>query len=132
MHIAGSRALLGRSRRDSVAKSVGLLAPPSDGLITTGAAPTFSVIVAAYNVADLITEALASIREQSVAPFGGIVCGDASTDGLEGALKPYREEIVFLRKENGGEASAKNAAARAAKGELVLLPGADGADPPPP
>ena len=81
----------------SVAKSVGLLAPPSDGLITTGAAPTFSVIVAAYNVADLITEALASIREQSVAPLEVIVCDDGSTDGLEGALKPYREEIVFLR-----------------------------------
>src|SRR4030095_3171957 len=111
MHIAGSRALLGRSRRDSVAKSVGLLAPPSDGLITTGAAPTFSVIVAAYNVADLITEALASIREQSVAPLEVIVCDDGSTDGLEGALKPYREEIVFLRKENGGGGAAEKAGA---------------------
>jgi glycosyltransferase involved in cell wall biosynthesis len=127
MQIAGPRALLGRSRRGSVAKSVGLLAPPSDGLITTGAAPTFSVIVAAYNVADLITEALASIREQSVAPLEVIVCDDGSTDGLEGALKPYREEIVFLRKENGGEASAKNAAARAAKGDFVLILDADDA-----
>ena len=45
---------------------------------------------------------------------------------IDAALAPYRNEIVFLRKENGGEASAKNAAARAASGEcLVILDGDD-------
>ena len=34
------------------------------------------------------------------------------------ALAPYRGEIVFIRKENGGEASAKNAAAARASGRL--------------
>jgi hypothetical protein len=54
-----------------------------------------------------------------------IVCDDGSTDDIEGALAAYRERIIFLRKENGGEASAKNAAARAASGEFVVILDAD-------
>jgi glycosyltransferase involved in cell wall biosynthesis len=54
-----------------------------------------------------------------------IVCDDGSTDDLEAALEPFRERIVLLRKENGGEASAKNAAARAASGEFLAILDAD-------
>jgi glycosyltransferase involved in cell wall biosynthesis len=54
-----------------------------------------------------------------------IVCDDGSTDEIEDAVAPYRREIVFLRKENGGEASAKNAAARAATGDFVVILDAD-------
>jgi glycosyltransferase involved in cell wall biosynthesis len=125
MRIAGPRALLGRLRHGGGATSAGFIAPLSDGFIAPGAAPAFSVIVAAYNVADVIGEALDSIRRQSLAPLEVIVCDDGSTDDLERALEPYREEIVFLHKENGGEASAKNAAARAAKGDFVLILDAD-------
>src|SRR5207253_3628483 len=48
-----------------------------------------------------------------------IVCDDGSTDDLAGALAPYRDRIVLLRKENGGAASARNVAFRAASGEFV-------------
>jgi glycosyltransferase involved in cell wall biosynthesis len=60
-----------------------------------------------------------------VPPLEVIVCDDGSTDGLEDALAPYREEIVLVRKENGGEGSAKNAAAAVAKGEFVAILDAD-------
>ena len=40
-------------------------------------------------------------------------------------LEPFGDRIVYLRKENGGESSAKNAAARAASGEFVVLLDAD-------
>ncbi len=54
-----------------------------------------------------------------------IVCDDGSTDDLETALIPYRDEITLIRKDNGGEASAKNAAARAASGDFVSILDAD-------
>jgi glycosyltransferase involved in cell wall biosynthesis len=101
------------------------LAPPAIREVEPGPAPTFSVIVAAYQVADVIGEALDSIRSQTLPPLEVIVCDDGSTDNLEQALAPYRDEIVFVRKENGGEASAKNAAAAVAKGDFVAILDAD-------
>jgi glycosyltransferase involved in cell wall biosynthesis len=101
------------------------LAPRATREVKPGPAPTFSVIVAAYQVADVIADALDSIRRQTVPPLEVIVCDDGSTDGLEDALVPYRDEIVLVRKENGGEGSAKNAAAAVAKGEFVAILDAD-------
>lgn len=88
-------------------------------------APSFSVIVAAYQVADVIGDALESLRRQTVPPLEVIVCDDGSTDALERALEPYRNEIKFVRKENGGEASAKNTAAAEASGDFVAILDAD-------
>jgi glycosyltransferase involved in cell wall biosynthesis len=102
------------------------LAPPGTGA-EGGPAPSFSVIVAAYQVADVIGEALDSIRLQTIAPLEVIVCDDGSTDALEDALTPYREEIIFERKGHGGEASAKNAAAARASGDFVVILDADDA-----
>jgi glycosyltransferase involved in cell wall biosynthesis len=83
------------------------------------------VIVAAYNVADVIGDALESIQAQTVAPLEVIVCDDGSTDDLERALEQYRDTIVLLRRENGGEAAAKNTAAAAATGDFVAILDAD-------
>jgi glycosyltransferase involved in cell wall biosynthesis len=93
--------------------------------IEPGPAPTFSVIVAAYNVADVIGDALKSIQAQTIAPLEVIVCDDGSTDDLEGAVELYRDAIVLLRQENGGEAAAKNTAAAAATGDFVAILDAD-------
>src|SRR5918994_5003376 len=101
------------------------LAPPEKQHLKPSAAPTFSVVVAAYQVANLIGEALDSIRQQTVAPLEVIVCDDGSTDDLEEALSPYADEIVLMRKEHGGEASAKNAGASVARGDFVLILDAD-------
>jgi glycosyltransferase involved in cell wall biosynthesis len=102
-----------------------ILAPPATRTIEPGPAPTFSVIVAVYQAADVIADALDSIRGQTLQPLEVVVCDDGSTDALETALIPYRDEIVLLRKENGGEASAKNAAASAASGDFVAILDAD-------
>jgi hypothetical protein len=88
-------------------------------------APTFSVVIAAYEVADVIADALDSVRRQTTPPLEVIVCDDGSGDGLENALAPYRDEIVLVRKPNGGEASAKNAAAARASGDYVAILDAD-------
>jgi hypothetical protein len=91
----------------------------------TAGGPTFSVIVAAHDVADVIGDALASLESQTVAPLEVIVCDDGSSDDLDRALEPFAEDIVFVRKSHGGEASAKNAAADAARGDFLLILDAD-------
>jgi len=101
------------------------LAPAPKRPIEPGSPPTFSVIVAAYQAADVIGDALASLAHQTVAPLEVIVCDDGSTDGLEAALAPFQSEILFLQKPHGGEASAKNAAAAAARGDFLLILDAD-------
>jgi cellulose synthase/poly-beta-1,6-N-acetylglucosamine synthase-like glycosyltransferase len=100
-------------------------APSPRRKLERGEPPTFSVLVAAYQVADLVGEAVESALTQTLPPHEVVVCDDGSTDDIEGALAPLRERIVILRKENGGEASAKNAAARAASGDFVVILDAD-------
>jgi Glycosyl transferase family 2 len=89
--------------------------------------PSFSVIVAAFQAADVIGAAIESLLAQTHMPREIVVCDDGSTDDIEGALSPYREHIVLIRQANGGEAAAKNAAARAASGDFVAILDADDA-----
>ena len=64
------------------------LAPPSADDVEPGPPPTFSVIVAAYQVADVIGDALESIRSQTLPPLEVIVRDDGSSDDLEAAVAP--------------------------------------------
>ncbi len=99
--------------------------PPPERPIAPVPAPTFSVLVAAYQAAETIGEAIQSALGQTVPPHEIVVCDDGSTDDLEAALAPFLSRIVLLRQANGGEASAKNAAARAATGDFVAILDAD-------
>jgi len=89
--------------------------------------PTFSVIIAAYNAADAIGDALESVFAQTKPPREVIVCDDGSTDELDGALTSYSDRITLIRKQNGGEGSAKNTAARAASSDFIAVLDADDA-----
>lgn len=102
-----------------------ILAPPVRDPQRAGAAPSFSILIAVHQGADCIAEALESALGQTLAPLEVVVCDDGSTDDLDAALEPFVHEIVLLRQENRGEAAAKNAAARAAHGEFVVILDAD-------
>jgi glycosyltransferase involved in cell wall biosynthesis len=102
-----------------------VLAPPPDGPLERGETPTFSIVIAAFDVADVIGEAIESVLRQTLRPHEIVVCDDGSSDDIAGSLEPYRDRIVFLRKEHGGEASAKNVAAAAASGDFVVILDAD-------
>jgi glycosyltransferase involved in cell wall biosynthesis len=101
------------------------LLAPRDETVRPGQTPSFSIAIAAYQAADVIGEAIESALAQTVPPAEIVVCDDGSTDDLGSALAPYRDRIVLLRKQNGGEASAKNAAARAASGDFISILDAD-------
>lgn len=102
-------------------------APQSTGPVEPGPVPTFSVVVAAHEAAAFIREGIESVLSQTARPHEVIVCDDASTDDLEAALAPYRDEIVLIRKDRGGVASARNVATQAASGEFVAILDADDA-----
>ncbi|MBV9302308.1 MAG: glycosyltransferase family 2 protein [Acidobacteriaceae bacterium] len=92
------------------------------------AQPAVSVIIPAYQVSAYIAEAVDSVLAQATERVEVIVVNDGSpdTEELEGALDPYRDRIVYLKQENGGVSSARNAGIRAARGEwLALLDGDD-------
>jgi hypothetical protein len=102
-----------------------VLAPAPAEQPARGEPPTFSVVIAAYQAAGFVADAIDSVLAQTLWPMEIIVCDDGSTDHIDAALAPYTDEITLLRKENGGEASAKNAGARAASGEFVAILDAD-------
>src|SRR5712691_2414735 len=103
-----------------------LLAPQPATPVAPGPIPTFSIVVAVYEAAEVVGQAIESGLGQTVAPHELIVCDDGSRDGLEAAIAPFRDRILFLRRqENGGEAAAKNAAARAAGGDFIAILDAD-------
>jgi len=68
----------------------------------------------------VIREAIASALDQTLPPDEIVICDDGSPDDLEAALGSLLPQVRIVRKENGGVASAMNAAARAARGEFVV------------
>lgn len=91
------------------------------------AVPTVSVIMPAYNVAPYISETLDSIFAQTFPDYEVIVINDGSPDTveLERVLEPYLNRIVYLKQENRGAGSARNAGLRRARGEFVAFLDAD-------
>ncbi len=89
--------------------------------------PEVSVIIPAYNVASFIGETLDSVFAQTFVDYEVIVINDGSpdTDEFERAIAPYRERIRYIRQENGGASSARNAGLRVAAGEFIAFLDAD-------
>lgn len=70
-----------------------------------------SVLIPTYNRSHLLPETIDSILSQTSAPSEVIVVDDGGTDDTEGALKPFRNRVTYVRVENGGECRARNVAA---------------------
>ncbi len=88
-------------------------------------APLVSVILTSYNHEPYIAEAIRSVFAQSYRPMELVVVDDGSKDGSRGVIEevlrdaPIPATPVF--KENGGQASAYNAAWPHARGSLVCF-----------
>ena len=70
--------------------------------------PGVTVVVATYNRAPYLPDALRSILAQTVPPTRIVVIDDGSTDGTVDALAPFVDRVEYLRQENGGKARALN------------------------
>ena len=82
---------------------------------------TISVIVPAYNRADLIGATLDSILAQETRATEIIVVDDGSTDGTQAVLEAYLARIRVIRVVNGGDLAARNVGLRAAASPLVAF-----------
>ena len=87
--------------------------------------PIVSVIIPTYNAASTIEESINSVFNQSYSNIEIIVIDDGSTDNTEALLTQYSSRITYIKKENGGFASARNAGTKIAKGEYIAWLDAD-------
>jgi glycosyltransferase involved in cell wall biosynthesis len=90
-------------------------------------APFISVLIDSYNYGHFVEEAIESVLGQDFPreQFEILVVDDGSTDDTAERLKKYGQAIRYLRKPNGGQASAFNFGFAAARGEIVALLDAD-------
>ena len=85
--------------------------------------PSVTILIDTYNYGCYIEEAVSSVLAQDF-PAGEreiLVVDDGSTDDTAERLKKFGDEIVYLRKENGGQASAFNHGMKSARGEIVAF-----------
>ena len=89
--------------------------------------PSFSVVIAAYQAAETVGEAIESALAQTLPALEVIVVDDGSSDGTAAALEPYAPKIRSLRQDHRGVASAWNAALEVARADFFAVLGADDA-----
>ena len=80
-----------------------------------------SAIIAVYNGAERLREAIASIQAQDFAPFEIIVVDDGSTDATPDVIASYGTAVRALRQEHAGLSAAHNLALRHVQGEAVAF-----------
>src|SRR6202171_2194647 len=90
-------------------------------------APFFSVLIDTYNYGEFIEEAVSSALAQDFPAKEReiLVVDDGSTDDTRERLRKFGETIRYLRKTNGGQASAFNFGFEHARGEVIALLDAD-------
>jgi glycosyltransferase involved in cell wall biosynthesis len=89
--------------------------------------PTVSVIIPTYNYADYLPEAIESVLKQTFRDIEVILVDDGSTDNTPQIVQKYLTNplVHYVRKENGGQASAKNRGIIESTGEFIAFLDAD-------
>lgn len=80
-----------------------------------------SVVIATYNRAELLEQAVESVLRQSVPPLEVIIVNDGSTDNTPNVCARLGPPVRTIRVPNGGVASARNIGIAAARGTWVAL-----------
>src|ERR1700730_7007387 len=85
--------------------------------------PVVSVIIPAYNAAKYISKTLQSVLDQTFTNFEIIVVNDGSPDSneFEAVIRPFLEQIVYLKQQNHGPSAARNLGIRRALGQFVAF-----------
>lgn len=86
-------------------------------------APLVTVLIDTYNHGYLLEKSIESVITQDFPAdqFEILVIDDGSTDDTAERVRKYGSRVRYLRKANGGQASAFNAAIPEVRGEIVAL-----------
>ncbi|MFT4072391.1 MAG: glycosyltransferase family A protein [Dysgonamonadaceae bacterium] len=87
-----------------------------------------SVIVPCYNQAQYLDECLQSVLEQTYTNWECIIVNDGSPDNTDEIAKKWLDKDTrfrYIKKQNGGLSSARNAGIQEARGEWILPLDAD-------
>jgi hypothetical protein len=84
-----------------------------------------SVIIPAYNAAKWLGAGVASVRGQTLPADEIIIVDDGSSDGTDLLCRDFGSDVLYLRRENGGLAAARNSGVEASSGEWLLFLDAD-------
>lgn len=89
--------------------------------------PRITVLIDTFNYGHFIDEAIESVLSQDfpMEQVEILVVDDGSTDDTAERMKKYASRIQYLRKPNGGQASAFNFGLARSNGEIVTLLDAD-------
>jgi glycosyltransferase involved in cell wall biosynthesis len=88
--------------------------------------PAVSVIMPAYNRADLIAESIGSVLAQTRGDFELIVVDDGSTDDTVSVVQRFdNPRVRIVRGSHGGIAAASNLGIRSARGRYLARLGSD-------
>ncbi len=100
----------------------------SEAHTTTTKAPTLSIIVPVYNVAEYVSQCLTSIANQTFRDFEAIIVDDGSTDESEVICQSFSERdnrFRMLKQDNRGLSAARNAGISVATGRYIGFVDAD-------
>lgn len=83
-----------------------------------------SVIIPTYNRAGLLSEAMCSVLSQTHKNYELLIIDDGSSDNTGAVVNEFIERdkrIRYIKKENGGQGSARNLGIRNAKGKYIAF-----------
>ncbi len=85
--------------------------------------PTVSIVIPAYQTADLIPETLVSVSKQTLTDYEVLIIDDGSTDFLERAVAPFLTDVRFslYRFANRGPSGARNQGIARARGRCIAF-----------
>lgn len=88
--------------------------------------PTFSIIIPAYNIGELVVDAIESCTKQKgieTSEVEIIIVNDGSTDDTFTYIQPYEglANVIVINQKNGGLSNARNNGLELASGKYVLF-----------
>ena len=83
--------------------------------------PLVSILINNFNYCKYLSDAIDSALSQTYAPTEVIVVDDGSIDQSREVIARYHSKIAAVLKENGGRASAFNAAVSGSKGDILCF-----------
>jgi glycosyltransferase involved in cell wall biosynthesis len=87
--------------------------------------PLVSILITSYNYGLYLKEAINSALNQTYPNTEVIVVDDGSTDNSREIIESYKNKIISIYKENGGQASAFNAGFAVSQGKIICFLDAD-------